>query len=133
MNKERAKELDVFCNTVAERFSNKTRQGNINNETFSVDEIIPTSDDSAVVNFKKNTGKLAVAFCYYINRGRSKGWKYFFPTDAHTVGMNAFAFYKLEAERKNYKKNFDNNIVDQYNRNREFSDHIKSPEEISYK
>ena len=87
MNKERAKELNVFCNTVAERFSNKSRQGNINNETFSVDEIIPTSDDSAVVNFKKNTGKLAVAFCYYINRGRSKGWKYFFPTDAHVVGM----------------------------------------------
>ena len=47
--------------------------------------------------------------------------------------MNAFAFYKLEAERKNYKKNFDDKIVEQYNRNREFVDHIKTPEEISYK
>ena len=37
MNKERAKELHEFCNTVAERFSNKTRQGNVNNETFNVD------------------------------------------------------------------------------------------------
>ena len=131
MNKERAKELNVFCTTVAERFSNKTRQGNINNETFSVDEIIPTSDDSAVVNFKKNTGKLAVAFCYYINRGRSKGWKYFFPTDAHTVGMNAFAFYKLEAERKNYKHNFKKDLVSQYNRNRSQADHITSVDEIN--
>jgi hypothetical protein len=131
MNKERAKELNIFCTTVAERFSNKTRQGNVNNETFGVDEIIPTSDDSAVVNFKKNTGKLAVAFCYYINRGRSKGWKYFFPTDAHTVGMNAFAFYKLEAERKNYKHNFKKDLVSQYNRNRGQADHITSVDEIN--
>lgn len=131
MNKERAKELHEFCNTVAERFSNKTRQGNVNNETFNVDEVIPTSDDSAVVNFKKNTGKLAVAFCYYINRGRSKGWKYFFPTDAHVVGMQAFSYYKLEAERKNYKQNFDKEIIKQYNRNRSIEEQITSLDEIN--
>tara|TARA_R110000796_G_scaffold58890_5_gene135717 strand:+ start:255 stop:650 length:396 start_codon:yes stop_codon:yes gene_type:complete len=131
MNKERAKELHEFCNTIADRFSNKARQGNVNNETFHVDEVIPTSDDSAVVNFKKNTGKLAVAFCYYINRGRSKGWKYFFPTDAHVVGMQAFSYYKLEAERKNYKKNFEKEAVEQYNRNRDYPDQIKSLEEIN--
>tara|TARA_R110002124_G_scaffold150944_3_gene317743 strand:+ start:198 stop:593 length:396 start_codon:yes stop_codon:yes gene_type:complete len=131
MNKERAKELHEFCNTVAERFSNKTRQGNVNNETFNVDEVIPTSDDSAVVNFKKNTGKLAVAFCYYINRGRSKGWKYFFPTDAHVVGMQAFSYYKLEAERKNYKQNFDKETIKQYNRNRSIEEQITSLDEIN--
>lgn len=131
MNKERAKELNVFCITIAERFSNKTRSGNINNETFSVDEVIPTSDDSAIINFKKNTGKLAVAFAYYINRGRSKGWKYFFPTDAHVVGMNAMSYYKLQAERKNYKKNFEKDLVSQYNRNRNPADHITSADEIN--
>mgnify|MGYP003118931249 CR=1 FL=1 len=130
MNKERAKELQVFCNTIADRFSNKTRSGNVNNETFSVDEIIPTSDDSAIINFKKNTGKLAVAFGYYINRGRSKGWKYFFPTDAHVVGMNAMSYYKLEAERKNYKMNFNKEAVNQYNRNRAAEDHIVNIEDI---
>jgi|TARA_R110000787_G_scaffold4016_3_gene15663 hypothetical protein len=130
MNKERAKELQVFCNTVAERFSNNARQGNLNNETFFVDEIIPTSDDSAVINFKKNTGKLAVAFCYYINRGRSKGWKYYFPTDAHVVGMQAFSYYKLEAERKNYKMNFNKEAVNQYNRNRSAEDQVTSIEDI---
>lgn len=127
MNKERAKELKVFCNTVAERFSQKNREGNFNNETFLVDEIIPTSDDSAVVNFIKNTGKIAVAFCYYINKGRSKGWKYFFPTDSHVNGFQSFLYYKLEAERKNFSKNF---IVEQYNRNRELKDHINTEEEI---
>tara|TARA_R110001583_G_scaffold74567_3_gene206473 strand:+ start:1027 stop:1350 length:324 start_codon:yes stop_codon:yes gene_type:complete len=106
MNKERAVELKDFATVVAERFSNFNRSGNQNNETFSVDEIIPISDDSAVINFKKNTGKIAVAFCYYINRGRSKGWKYFFPTDSHINGFFAFQYYKLEAERKNFDKNF---------------------------
>tara|TARA_R100001224_G_scaffold40055_1_gene22903 strand:- start:311 stop:643 length:333 start_codon:yes stop_codon:yes gene_type:complete len=106
MNKERAKDLKEFATTIAERFSNFSRSGNQNNETFLVDEVIPISDDSAVINFKKSSGKLAVAFCYYINRGRSKGWKYFFPTDSHLHGFYAFQYYKLEAERKNYKHNF---------------------------
>ena len=54
MNKDYHQNLQVFCNTVAERFSNNARQGNLNNETFFVDEIIPTSDDSAVINFIKS-------------------------------------------------------------------------------
>ena len=106
MKKERAVELHDFAKTIAERFSNIKRVGNVNNETFTVDEIIPISDDSSVINFKKNTGKIAVAFCYYINKGRSKGWKYFFPTDSHVHGFFAFQHYKLEAERYNYKHNF---------------------------
>jgi len=52
----------------------------------------------------------------------SKGWKYFFPTDSHLNGFQAFLYYKLDAEKKNYNKNFN---VDQYNRNREFKDQIK--------
>ena len=57
MNKERAKELKEFAQTIADRFSNFNRSGNQNNETFSVDEVIPISDDSAVTNFKKSTNK----------------------------------------------------------------------------
>ena len=106
MKKDRAKDLVEFSKTIAKRFSYANREVNQNNETFSVDEVIPISDDSAVINFKKNTGKLAVAFCYYINRGRSRGWKYFFPTDSHLNGFQAFLFYKLQAERHNYKLNF---------------------------
>ena len=105
MKKETAQELRAFAETIAQRYSNTARECNHNNESFGVDEVIPTSDHSAVINFKKNTGKIAVAFAYYITKGRSKGWKYFFPTDSHVNGMQAFLFYKLQAERINYKKN----------------------------
>jgi len=106
MNKNIAKELNDFSKTIAKRFSLKNREGNISNETFKVEEIIPTSDHTAVINFKKSSGKIGVAFCYYITKGKSQGWKYFFPTDSHLNGFQAFLFYKLEAERYNFKLNF---------------------------
>lgn len=127
MNKQIAKELNQFSKIIAKRFSYNDREGNQNKESFIVDEVIPTSDHTAVINFRKSSGKIGVAFCYYINRGASKGWKYFFPTDSHVNGFQAFLYYKLEAERKNYNKNF---LVDQYNRNREYKDHIKFESEI---
>ena len=127
MNKQIAKELNEFSKIIAKRFSYNDREGNQNKESFIVDEVIPTSDHTAVINFKKSSGKIGVAFCYYINRGASKGWKYFFPTDSHVNGFQAFLYYKLEAERKNYNKNF---LVNQYNRNREYKDHIKFESEI---
>ena len=106
MNKQIAKELNDFAKVVATSFSHADREGNVNNESFAVEEAIPTSDHTAVINFKKSSGKIGVAFCYYIAKGRSKGWKYFFPTDSHLNGFQAFLYYKLEAERKNYDKNF---------------------------
>ena len=127
MNKQIAKELNVFSKVIAGRFSRKDREGNVSGELFQVDEVIPTSDHTAVINFKKSSGKIGVAFCYYIAKGMSKGWKYFFPTDSHVNGFQAFLYYKLEAERRNYDKNFN---VDQYNRNREFKDQIKLEDEI---
>lgn len=127
MNKQIAKELNVFSKVIAGRFSRKDREGNVSGELFQVDEVIPTSDHTAVINFKKSSGKIGVAFCYYIAKGMSKGWKYFFPTDSHLNGFQAFLYYKLEAERRNYDKNFN---VDQYNRNREFKDQIKLEDEI---
>jgi len=127
MNKQIAKELNVFSNVIAQRFSRKDREGNVSKESFEVDEVIPTSDHTAVINFKKSSGKIGVAFCYYIAKGMSKGWKYFFPTDSHLNGFQAFLYYKLEAERRNYDKNFN---VEQYNRNRLPKDHIKTEHEI---
>jgi hypothetical protein len=106
MNKDIAKELDLECKEVARRFSNANREGNFNKETFEVEEIISMSDHTATVVFKKNTGKLAAAFFYYIAKGYSKGWRYFFPTDSHINGLAAFHYFKLEVERKNYDKNF---------------------------
>tara|TARA_R110002167_G_scaffold126382_1_gene307096 strand:- start:3003 stop:3344 length:342 start_codon:yes stop_codon:yes gene_type:complete len=113
MNKQIAKQLNEFGKVIAKRFSYTNREGNFNNESFLVDEVIPTSDHTAVINFKKSSGKIGVAFCYYIAKGQSKGWKYFFPTDSHVNGFQAFLYYKLEAERKNYDKNFS---LNQYNK-----------------
>jgi hypothetical protein len=106
MNKEIAKELQEYSNQLEKRYSNTNRTGNFNKETFTVKEIIPTSDHTATLLFEKSSGKLAAFFCYYINRGAAKGWKYFVPTDSHITGMRAFEYYKLQVERTNYKKNF---------------------------
>ena len=99
MNKSIAQSLGKAAQEVANNFSHKNREGNYKGETFKVHEIIPTSDQTAVVFFKKNTRKLGMGFFYYINRGYSKGWKYFFPTDSHVTGMMTTQFYKLEVER----------------------------------
>ena len=104
MNKQIAIELKQ--ESEAKKFSSMNREGNFNEETFQVDEVIPMSDHTACVIFKKNTGKLAAAYFYYINKGYSKGWKYKFPTDSHIIGMMSFNLLKLEVERKNYDKNF---------------------------
>ena len=106
MNKNLAKELQIKVKSIADLYSNKQREGNYNKEDFIVKEIIPTSDHTATVIFKKNTGKQAAFFFYYINRGMSKGWKYFVPTDSHITGMRAFEFYKLQCERENFIYNF---------------------------
>jgi hypothetical protein len=107
MNKQLAQELDSFAQDVARRFSKKSRAGNFNNETFEVDSIIPMTDATATVIFKKNTGKKAAFFFYHVGRGSSAGWKYFVPTDAHILGMHSFNHYKLEIERGNYSFNFE--------------------------
>ena len=109
MQKQVAKALHDFVLIVAKRYSNKGRPGNFNQEEFNVDAIIPTSDHTAVVRFKKNTGKIGLAFFYYIARGSSQGWKYFFPTDSHINGFRAFELEKYQVEKENFKYNFNEN------------------------
>ena len=104
MNKQVAIELKSFTDEVCQRYSNKNRVNNFNNETFEVQEIIPTSDHTATIIYEKNTGKRAAFFFYYIPA--FKKWHYFVPTDSHINGMTAFANQKIEVERHNYKHNF---------------------------
>jgi len=106
MKKEIAKELQEFAKVVEERFSKHDREMNFNKEEFKIEKIIPSSDHSASVVFKKTSGKLGVAFFYYQPNGVGKGWKYFFPTDSHITGMRAFEYHKLNAEEFNFDKNF---------------------------
>ena len=53
MKKDIAKELEEFALVIRDRYSNKQRAGNFNNETFEMEEIIPMSDHTATVIFKK--------------------------------------------------------------------------------
>lgn len=106
MQKHIAKELKQQAEIIAQRFSCSSREGNLSNEKFNVHEIIPVSDDAAVVYFKKTSGKIGMAFFYNIKKGASKGWKYFFPTDSHIQGMSAVQYYKIEIERLNFEHNF---------------------------
>ena len=55
MNKQIAIELKQESEIVAKKFSSMNREGNFNEETFQVDEVIPMSDHTACVIFKKNT------------------------------------------------------------------------------
>jgi hypothetical protein len=104
MNKLIAKELKQFAEVVCDRYSQKNRSKNFNNETFNIQEIIPTSDHTATIIYEKNTGKRAAFFFYYIPA--FKKWNYFVPTDSHINGMSCFANQKIEVERHNYKYNF---------------------------
>lgn len=106
MEKQVAIELKDFVNVVADRFSRTDRITNYMNEKFNVEKIIVSSEHTATVVFKKSGGKICVAFFYYINKGMSKGWKYFIPTDSHITGMRTFEFQKLMAEDFNFDKNF---------------------------
>jgi hypothetical protein len=107
MNRRLAVSLKKEAEIVAERFSIKSREGNINNETFFIVLIAPMSDSAATVVYRKEpSGKQAAAFFYYIAKGAKMGWHYFFPTDAHIVGMMSFNTYKQRVEANNYKHNF---------------------------
>lgn len=106
MKKEIAIELKSQAEIVCERFSRSDRDMNFNQEKFSIEKIIPSSEHTATVVFTKSSGKRGVAFFYYIPNGMSKGWKYFFPTDSHITGMRAFEYHKLMAEDFNFDKNF---------------------------
>lgn len=105
MKKSIAIELNEMAKIVAKRFSKTDREQNWKNETFEVHEVIPMSEHTACVYFKKSSDKIGAAFFYYIPNGYSKGWRYFFPTDSHLNGMMSFHHYKLEVERVNYSKN----------------------------
>ena len=107
MQKALAQDLQKFAEEVARRFSHTARDCNYSGCEFTVKQIIPTSEDTAAVYFEKTQGKSALAFFYYLAKGKSKGWRYFFPTDGHINGFRAFDVHKIMIEQANYKFNFD--------------------------
>jgi len=101
MRKDLAIRLKARADEIASNFSKPDRERNFNKETFDVAEIRPLSDTTATVIFRKNTGKLALAFLYWLNATGGR-WEYFFPTDSHVAGMESIRPLLQEIERANY-------------------------------
>lgn len=104
VKKEIAIRLRAKALEVAKTFSNPERAHNPTAEVFELEGIEPTSEDTAAVYFKKNTGKRALAFFYWVNAGSGE-WRYFFPTDSHILGMLEFKDRKVAVEAVNFPLN----------------------------
>ena len=105
MQKDRALKLRDIGEVIAKNFSRQDREKNYNNETFSVSELIPLSESTALIKLEKNTGKFGLVFCYWINMAGGQ-WKYFFPTYDHCVGMESVMDELKAVELVNFGKNF---------------------------
>ena len=64
------------------------------------------TNDTAAIRYTDANGNKKVAFFYYIHKGMSQGWRYFFPTDSHINGFRLFELEKFNVEKENYDKNF---------------------------
>jgi hypothetical protein len=105
MKKDLVEKLVLKAGMIAADFSRPDRQFNTNQEVFKVEKILPMSESTAAVFFRKEpTKKLAVAFLYWINGGNGY-WQYFFPTDSHVLGMGKIARHLDEVEAENFLKN----------------------------
>ena len=102
-----AASVDAGSGGAAVTFANRGVYGEFNTtkESFTVRKIIPLSDLTATVQFKKSSGKIGLAFFYWI---KSSGgyWQYFFPTDSHIIGMNRMKDMLHNVEQHNFDKNF---------------------------
>lgn len=107
MNKETAKKLKEEIEVFARNFSNPLREKNGNGEVFSFESLSVLSETTAAVCYRKSpSDKLALVFFYYVNYNGGV-WRYFVPTDAHILGMAAFARHKETVETVNFPKNFE--------------------------
>lgn len=104
MKKDLVHKLHAKAQEIAKAFSNPDREFNYSKETFTVAEIRPLSEATAVILFKKNTGKIGLAFAYWTN-GRGGKWNYFFPTDSHVLGMKKVAAILDQVEQHNFPLN----------------------------
>ena len=105
MRKQVAISLREKAEQVAFNFSRPDREKNVMNETFTVKSIHPLSESTAYVQFKKNTGKVGVAFFNYINM-KVGVWQYFFHTYDLCVGAEKLRDVLHDVEQENFQYNF---------------------------
>jgi len=105
MTKKKAILLREKAEQIAFNFSRPDRDGNPMKETFEVANIRPLSESTAIVKLRKNTGKIGVAFCYWINMSGGQ-WQYFFPTYDHCIGAEKLRDILHDIEQDNFSYNF---------------------------
>jgi hypothetical protein len=103
MNKDVKDKLRLKVKEVGQRFSNPDREFNFTNETFEIEKVKILSENTALAYYKKNTGKKAVFFFYYI-KANDGYWNYFVPTDSHILGMINVNRFKQEIEDYNFEQ-----------------------------
>ena len=107
MKKEVALKLRNMAEYYAQKFSEKDREYNFNNEKFEVHNLVVISEDTAAIIFQKDTGKRATMIAFYVK----DNWVCFFPKDTHVLGMMLFPAVKESIEAFNFPLNFVENYT----------------------
>ena len=106
MTKEIAKKLYEKATDVAFKYSQNDRSNNFSGETFEVKEIEPLSAQSALVTFKKSSGKLGLAHFIHVNMPSNPFWTYYFLGSQHLINLDKIPDKYHEVEKHHFKLNF---------------------------
>jgi|TARA_Y100000310_G_scaffold29525_1_gene28049 hypothetical protein len=106
MRKQVAIKLKEMADQVAIRYSKKSRAQNFSEDIFMVDEIIPLSAQGAMVIFKKNTGKKALAHFIHVDHPQNPFWQYYFVGAQHFINLHKLSEAYADVEKHNFKLNF---------------------------
>jgi hypothetical protein len=107
MQKDRAKLLRQAAKQMGVNFSRSDREKNPG-ERFAVAKIVPLSDASAAVFYRKTPGKkLALAWFYWLNRTVNPTWQGFFLSYNHLTSLERLKEMLDWIETENFPKNFD--------------------------
>ena len=105
MQAQRAILLRRFAADFAAMLSNPDRPKNPG-EIFRVVDIVVLSEMTAAIKMKKDTGKLALGWAYWVPRAYNPEWRGFCVTYQHLTGMEKVADLLHDIEQHNYWLNF---------------------------
>ena len=101
MKHELKEQLKAYAEEVAAILSDpKRNKANTTKEVFYTEGVVPLSEDTAGIIFRKEPSKLkAAVFVWYAN---GQWWR-IVATDGHITGMLQFPLVKAKVERENYE------------------------------
>jgi hypothetical protein len=106
MRKDVAIALKDMADQIAIRYSKKSRAQNVSDEIFTVDDIIPLSAQGAIVIFKKDSGKKALAHFIHVDHPKNPFWQYYFVGAQHFINLHQLEKVYAKVEKHNFHLNF---------------------------